>query len=800
MRRFILPALCCFSAASPVLAQSAGGSPSRSLAEVQVTAGSTAVKDLLDTPGSSTVLLTGQSVEASSSQTLTDLFKQVPGVTNFGTTARNSGLSVRGLGNTQFNDGVSSSVGLYVDGVYQPRQAVLAMGLYDLDYAEVRRGPQDASYGLGSTAGDLLVQTRAPEPGHRKSLSYSVGELGFQSATAVFNSPLGQSGVLGRLSVYGQVRDGNLKNLYDGSMINAQNKLGLRGQLAWQPNANSSVRLIGEYGLINQLCCDFPLLGPVSRGTAASDAYMQFQRPGTNPADRVVSNDTPNHQRQSLKALTMIVENQVSERSRLTSISSVQDLSYESFIGDNTPLKLLSGEFSTRSRHMVQELRLSTELKRWRSTAGVFYLKQRINGQEIGTLGPDIARYAFGGQLNQASPALNQSNSGLLIDAVVPPEAVNGLQVVTPGRQEADTLSTYWMNELALSTRTRLTGSVRMTASDRSSSVFRFQRGGNLNASPLAFTNSLNVLGGLLGQDVSGVTFNGLIQDLVGRNFQRTDGRRDFGMSTTFGALHRLTSESSVHVRLASAYKNGGLNLAGTPAYVPAQFERERLNGWEAGWVFNSTSRRLQSQVNVFQSWVKDFQAVTFDQGEGLIRVPRQSVVLNIPRVKLQGVEWNASGRFGANWALGGGLSYTEAISTRFPNAPNEDTNQADKDLSGRQLFNAPRWSGFLGFEHTLARVNGAQWYWGGNAMFKSSYFGAVEQSRTSFIDGYEVLDARVGVRSLKPGWQVEAWVRNLLDERYLSGVSNVYGIGDYGGIAGDARMLGLTTSFTLGP
>ena len=42
--------------------------------------------------------------------------------------------------------------------------------------------------------------------------------------------------------------------------------------------------------------------------------------------------------------------------------------------------------------------------------------------------------------------------------------------------------------------------------------------------------------------------------------------------------------------------------------------------------------------------------------------------------------------------SLGLAVAYNRAISEDFPNAPNAETMQSDKDLGGEQLYNAPVW------------------------------------------------------------------------------------------------------------
>jgi iron complex outermembrane recepter protein len=150
-----------------------------------------------------------------------------------------------------------------------------------------------------------------------------------------------------------------------------------------------------------------------------------------------------------------------------------------------------------------------------------------------------------------------------------------------------------------------------------------------------------------------------------------------------------------------------------------------------------------------------------------------------------------------AQWRVRSGIAYSDAVTTDFPNAPDEDTRGNDKNLSGKTLYNAPRWSGTAGvergFEWGLCEIYGALDY-----SYRSSYYATVDRGRASFIDGYGLVNVRVGLREAGRGWDVSLWSRNLLDEDYVATVYPLYGVGDYGAFAGDERSVGLSLRRTF--
>ena len=743
---------------------------------------------------SSSVETDGETLETKKIQSLSELSQQVPGFYGFGSTPRLTGFTIRGLGNNQFNDGLDSSVGLYVDGVYLARQSYTAFGLYDLDTVSVYRGPQGSRYGLDSTAGEVHIQSRQPSHTRENNLTLGVGNQGYRELSAASTGSLIEGELAGRISVFKQQRDGFLFNQFDGTLLNDQNRFGVRGQLLWTPSDELVIRVIGEYGELDQRCCAIALFGPVSPTIQASDDYMGYQRPGTNPADRITDNNIQPLSKLTKESAAVVAEWGPPGRHKFVSITGLNRLSYNPTRNDDgTSMNLLEGSTTSESQQLSQELRWHTDFKRLKTTVGVFAVNQKLRGEEVGILGDEIALWALGGALRQQVPTLNRQNSGFLINALLPPDALNGLRLSTPYSQSSNTVSAFSTADWRINAITTATAGIRYTESKRRGSISRSRSGGNLQSSPLAFTNTLTTVGNLIGQDLSAVTYDGLIDMLVGESFDRTDARKDSGSSGQLALNRQLSKTLSGHVSLTRGYKSGGLNLAGLSPNVRAQFDPEIADNIQIGLKKIESAGRSLSSLTLYNTRVKNFQALTYEENMGLIPNPRQNNVLNIPQVRLQGVELELAREVTRRLTVGAGLAYNRAISTEFQNAPNEDTRRNDKNLSGKQLYNAPRWSGFVSLEQKLPNQGELRPYIGLDHTFRSATFGAVDQSRNSFIDEYQLTNVRLGIRNPKQKWHAQAWVKNLFDEDYIAAVSALYSLGEYGGYAGDPRTFGVS-------
>ena len=81
---------------------------------------------------------------------------------------------------------------------------------------------------------------------------------------------------------------------------------------------------------------------------------------------------------------------------------------------------------------------------------------------------------------------------------------------------------------------------------------------------------------------------------------------------------------------------------------------------------------------------------------------------------------------------------------------------------------------------------------------YRSSFSSSASASRYLIVDGYSLLNARVGFRAAE-GWTLSLWSRNLLDEEYLDLLSAAPGnTGLYVGQPGDGRTVGVTMRMTF--
>ncbi|MGH8129245.1 MAG: TonB-dependent receptor, partial [Steroidobacteraceae bacterium] len=124
-------------------------------------------------------------------------------------------LAMRGIATNDFGIGGDPSVAMFVDGIWSGRTGGVMTALYDIERAEVVKGPQGTLFGRNSIAGAVSIITNKPEDRFEASAELTAADYSHFEATGTVNFPLGGDWAL-RASGYTLTNDGFLGNLQGG--------------------------------------------------------------------------------------------------------------------------------------------------------------------------------------------------------------------------------------------------------------------------------------------------------------------------------------------------------------------------------------------------------------------------------------------------------------------------------------------------------------------------------------------------------------------------------------------------------
>lgn len=209
------------SASVPALAAAADASETPAISEVIVTAQRRS-ESVQDVPAAVTALGQTELAQRGVADVATLQFA-APSLT-FGRNLGETIISIRGVGRSVGQPGVAVNV----DGVYQPRDTPMAVGVPDLERVEVLRGPQGTLYGRNANGGAVNFITAAPTDSFSGYAVASYATYDERHLEAVANAPLGQR-VRARLVVDSDVREqGFVKNVAGGKDLDRFGMLSAR--------------------------------------------------------------------------------------------------------------------------------------------------------------------------------------------------------------------------------------------------------------------------------------------------------------------------------------------------------------------------------------------------------------------------------------------------------------------------------------------------------------------------------------------------------------------------------------------
>ncbi|BCA58833.1 TonB-dependent receptor [Sphingomonas sp. HMP6] len=199
--------------------------------------------------------VTAQSLANSGANDIRGLTQLAPSllVSSTGSEA-NASPRIRGIGTVGDNPGLESSVAVFIDGVYRSRAGAGLNELGEIDRIEVQRGPQGTLGGRNASAGVLSIFSKKPSFTFGGNVEGTYGNYDFYRLAGSITGPITET-LAARVDGVYVNRKGFYYDAANNTDINDRDRYFLRGQLLFQPNADLSFRLIGDYTRRNEKCC-----------------------------------------------------------------------------------------------------------------------------------------------------------------------------------------------------------------------------------------------------------------------------------------------------------------------------------------------------------------------------------------------------------------------------------------------------------------------------------------------------------------------------------------------------------------
>ncbi|MGL1957657.1 MAG: TonB-dependent receptor [Colwellia sp.] len=203
-------------------------------------------QNLLKTPASLSVL-TDIEIKQRNAQHLEELIAISPNVNFASGSQRARYYQIRGIGErSQFKEPINPSVGMIIDGVDFTGSGSIAT-LFDVNQAEIFRGPQGTRFGANAIAGMVNITTNAPTDDFEGAVQIDAGNYNSYGLGLMLSGPA-TSDVNYRVAVKQNNSDGFIENTYlNKSDTNNRDELSVRGKLSIQASDKLTIDLTAFY-------------------------------------------------------------------------------------------------------------------------------------------------------------------------------------------------------------------------------------------------------------------------------------------------------------------------------------------------------------------------------------------------------------------------------------------------------------------------------------------------------------------------------------------------------------------------
>ncbi|MCZ6831480.1 MAG: TonB-dependent receptor [Gammaproteobacteria bacterium] len=691
---------------------------------------------------------TGEMIEQTGAKDMFELQANIPSL-RVGQTQSSSTTTfgIRGVFTSSQNFGLESSVGLYVDGVYRPRQSSMINNLVDIGAIEVLRGPQGTLFGRNTPAGAVSIYSVKPDHEGTGYIEATGGEYSLFSGSAAASFSAIEDVLAFRVTGFGMQRDGVVNSIEFGDdKLNDRDRWGIRAQALWTPNDDLSVHVIVDHSEVDEVCCGAGtwknnLVADGVPGKTGTDVRI-LALGGTV----VAGEDFYNYDVSSSFLSTSSNEDEgisvqidwQTDAFLLTSITAYRTFDQDDHLdADFANIDALQQIKTAEQEGFSQELRISNDYDKFNYVAGAYYFTQDLDSHQELIVGEDTTFLvgAFG-------------------DAFPP-----GTGSINIAAQEHESYAVFGQFDYSLTDALVLTAGLRWTKEDK---------------------DLLNIFT----QDASEVLdfFSPgwgfwLFPPLAPRD--DVDENIDDDQVTGTVKLSWFANENTMfYASYGTGYKSGGINVDRIDEIFDVMFDAETSEAFEVGMKAEFPDQALRVNVALHRTDTDDLQTVSF-QGNGF-------ALTNAGIAETYGGELDVFWQPTETTSLTLGYAYTHAEYADFEGGPcwvgtpwhtgqpdPGDNGDGSCDRSGNPFSSNP--------EHVLV-LSGNQEFSVSNSItgFVYAEYIYTDERMTDLNNDPEKIDGSYNLFNLRAGLifeqydiQLTAWGRNLTEEEYTGTIAD---------------------------
>jgi iron complex outermembrane receptor protein len=662
--------------------------------------------------------VTGKTLENKRILDLVDLSNATPGLQiKTDDNGANPRIFIRGVGVNDFNPATASAVGIYSDGVYVGSPLAQRFAFFDLQQAEVLRGPQGTLYGRNTTGGAINITSR--KPGNEVEADF-LGEYGnFNSVNLQggVSLPIAKDLLSVRVAGLYQRDDGYSINRLTGDRGNNTNRWAVRGSVHFTPSSSITDDLAvtvgksrgGSIWAYNRGL--FPatadatgpdgLCASAYYGTAYCTNVLGYANASKNLYEGDYSFEGQDRVNLFTVANTLTINLGAADIVSVTGYQHADRNDQEET--DANPLPVITASYIARQNTFSQELRLQSS-------------------------GKPILRYVLG--LYYAHDDLNNSSAYDVLSILAPDPAQGIGRFAWPLQQKTDSYAAFGQIDYDLTDRLTATLGLRYSADHKD---FHYVS----EETRLPYTI---------------FTFDG------SKTFDSVSGK--------VGLRYRITPDVNVYASYSRGTKSGGF-FSGQTGNVDdlGPYKDETVNAYEAGLKSELLGHTLRANLAGFYYDYQNLQVYTVVT-DGFIT---RQLFTNASAARIYGAEAELE----ATPAKG----LTISMNAAWLNASYRNFVSALTDYSGNTLPSAPRINVQAAVNYRQPVSFGALVFDISSSYRSKVFFDTANTPRLSDQDRVYV-DGRFGIQFLRDKLEIGIWGKNIFGETNISDMTPIPTLG----------------------
>jgi iron complex outermembrane receptor protein len=764
--------------------------------------------------------VSGKMLDRDDAVTIQDFAKLTPNILVQAPNARQTSISIRGVGKNTANDALEPSVGVVIDGVPSAFIADSWGDFDDLDHIEVLRGPQGTLMGKNTTLGVVNIVTKDPSFKPESTVQLSAGQYNEIGSKAVIGGPI-QDGVLAyRLSVFTEKRNGPFQDVapdHTDETFGDRNRMGVRAQFLLLPSPDLSVRLSIDRQRSSEMVPygDPPLIGEpatfadgASRTAGTGTTFSsRLARPYFGDYQPLIGNWNQVSNVGSLptvsvsSGVTANVNWTPQENLTLTSITAFRNSLFDAHNAAWAPFSIYQYGAIISQEQVSQEFHVNSTISKVVDyTAGVYLLDSTVSSTDRNLYGADgSAFYATNAQYNTLSSSpvgtqlMQDSLRGLFTNTTTHPDTksaaefgqlnwhLNEKATVTLGLRRTDETKTNdYTNVIADGS--ALTSNLQATTLNATGNAINGIYNGATAAQIAAAKNILSGkdanLGYVSGQEINATSYAWLVNP-----------------------SYKLSENTLLYTSAGYGEKSGAVEF-NTTKLTTQNVAPEKALDFELGFKTSQLNHALNFSANLYHTEITDYQqnlsvldpTLTTQNGATTYR----TYLGNVAGVTLEGLELDGSYAATERLRFNFSGAYNKAFYSDFSDAPcrveisGAPGGQQQCNFTGKELPFAPRFSANLGFDYRTPIAGAYFLHAFSNVVYRGSANYNSGLSDVGLQGAYSIIDGGIGVQSPGDKFELTLVGKNLANTHYVTNIDAYSTTGAVTATPGDQRYVGL--------